>query len=96
MNKYEAMFVISPDLTEETRKNLFNQINEIIQKYNGKVATANIWAEKRKLTFKMKKHLEGSYYLVNFNADPNGIAEMRHLYNLNENILRVLIINVDR
>ena len=96
MNKYEAMFVINPDLTEETKKNLFNQINEIIQKHNGKVAAANIWAEKRKLTFKMKKHLEGSYYLVNFNADPQEITAIRHLYNLNENILRVLITNIEK
>jgi small subunit ribosomal protein S6 len=96
MNKYEAMFVIKPDLTDEAKKNLFNQINEVIQKHNGKVASANIWAEKKKLTFKMKKCLEGSYYLVNFNADPKDIAEIRHLYNLNENILRVLISNIEK
>ena len=96
MNKYEAMFVIKPDLTDEARKNLFNQINEVIQKHNGKVAAANIWAEKRKLTFRMKKCLEGSYYLVNFNIDPKEIAEIRHLYNLNENILRVLVTNIEK
>lgn len=96
MNKYEAMFVIKPDLAEEAKKNLFNQISEVMQKHSGKISTANIWAEKRKLTFKMKKYLEGSYYLVNFSADPKDIAEMRHLYNLNENILRVLITNIEK
>lgn len=96
MNKYEAMFVIKPDLTDETKKNLFNQISEVMQKHSGKVASANIWAEKRKLTFKMKKYLEGSYYLVNFSIDPKEISEIRHLYNLNENILRVLITNTEK
>ncbi len=96
MNKYEAMFVIKPDLTDETKKNLFNQINEVIQKHNGKVISANIWAEKRKLTFKIKKYLEGSYYLVDFNVEAKEIAEIRHLYNLNENILRALITNIEK
>lgn len=96
MNKYEVMFVIKPDLTDETKKTLFNQINEVIQKHNGKVSAANIWTEKRKLTFKIKKYLEGSYYLVNFNAEAKEIAEIRHLYNLNENILRTLITRVEK
>jgi len=96
MNKYEAMFVVKPDLTDENKKNLFDQIGEVIQKHSGKVASANIWAEKRKLTFKMKKCLEGSFYLVNFSIDPKEISEIRHLYNLNENILRVLITNTEK
>lgn len=96
MNKYEAMFVIKPDLTDEAKKTLFNQINEVIQKHNGKVAAASIWAEKRKLTFKIKKCLEASYYLVNFDVEPKEVTEIRHLYNLNENILRVLITNMEK
>jgi small subunit ribosomal protein S6 len=96
MNKYEAMFVIKPDLTDEAKKNLFNQINEVIQKHNGNVVSANIWAEKRKLTFKIKKYLEGSYYLVNFNVEAKEVAEIRNLYNLNENILRALITNIEK
>ena len=96
MNKYEAMFVIKPDLTDEAKKNLFNQINDIIQKHNGKVSSANIWAEKRKLTFKIKKYLEASYYLVNFDAEAKEVAEIRHLYNLNEDVLRVLITRIEK
>ncbi len=96
MNKYEAMFVIKPDLTEEAKKNLFSQINDVIQKHSGKVVSENIWAEKRKLTFKIKRYLEANYYLVNFNTEPNEISEIRHLYNLNENILRVLITNTEK
>jgi len=95
MNKYEAMFIVRPDLAEEERKNLFNQIEDAVNKSNGNVSSANIWSEKRKMYFTIKKYPEGVYYLVNFNIEGAAIAKIRHAYNLNENILRVLIIRVD-
>lgn len=91
MNKYEAMFIIKPDLSEEQRKNLFSQINEAVSKNNGSVTSASVWSEKRKLYFPIKKYQEGFYYLVNFSLPPFAIKEIRHAYKLNEDILRVLI-----
>lgn len=94
MNQYEAMFIMKPDLSEEERKTLFAQMAELIAKYKGEVTAASVWAEKRKLFFPLKKQKEGLYYLMNFLLPGGGIAELRHAYTLNENILRVLITRV--
>jgi small subunit ribosomal protein S6 len=94
MKKYEAMFIIKPDLSEDERKNLFQQISDAVAKNNGNISSANIWSEKRKLLFPLKKCREGVYYLMNFNLEPAAITKIRHAYNLNENILRALIIKV--
>lgn len=91
MRKYEAMFIVRPDLTEEEKKNLFSQINDTVTKNNGTPTQASVWAEKRKLFFPLKKYREGVYYLMNFNVAPEQIIKIRHAYQLNENILRVLI-----
>jgi small subunit ribosomal protein S6 len=91
MKKYEAMFIIRPDLSEEEKKALFNQISEEVIKNNGNVLQANIWSERRKLYFTIKKYREGLYYLMNFNVLPEAVAKIRHAYKLNESILRVLI-----
>ncbi|MBI4972369.1 MAG: 30S ribosomal protein S6 [Candidatus Omnitrophica bacterium] len=96
MNKYEAMFIIRPDLSEEDKENLFTQIKDTITKNNGNILNADIWAEKRKLYFAIKRCREGIYYLVNFTASPQAISQIRHAYKLNENILRVLITRVER
>lgn len=95
MNKYEAMFIIKPDLTEEERTTLFNQIGESVSKNKGKISQAAVWAEKKKLYFTIKKSHEGLYYLMNFELPPLAIQDIRHIYNLNENILRVLITRLD-
>lgn len=91
MNKYEGMFILKPDLTEEERKVIFAHIAEAITKNNGQVAEAAVWAEKKKLCFPIKKQQEGLYYLVNFSAPPASIKDVKQAYTLNENILRVLI-----
>lgn len=91
MNKYEAMFIVKPDLPDADKKTLFNQIAEAITKNNGSVSSANIWSEKKKLYFPIKKHQEGVYYLVNFTAPAAAVEKIRHAYTLNENVLRVLI-----
>lgn len=91
MNKYEGMFIVKPDLSEDEKKSLFAQIAEVIQKNNGKVTSANIWAEKRPLAYSIKKHREGTYYLMDFSSPPEAIGEIRYAFKLNEQILRVLI-----
>ena len=95
MNKYEAMFIIKPDLSEEEKKSLFNQIGETITKNNGIVNEASVWAERRKLYFSLKRNTEGLYYLVKFLSDPSAIKDLKHNYKLNENILRSMISKIE-
>ncbi|HTZ11906.1 MAG TPA: 30S ribosomal protein S6 [Candidatus Margulisiibacteriota bacterium] len=91
MNKYEAMFIVKSDLPEEERKTLFNQIGEAVTKHKGEISNAAVWAEKKRLHFPLKKQQEGLYYLMDFMLAPAAVSELRQVYKLNENILRVLI-----
>jgi small subunit ribosomal protein S6 len=95
MNKYEAMFIVKSGLPEEERKNLFNQVGDAITKRDGTVLSGAVWAEKKKLLFRIKKQLDGLYYLVIFNAPGSAVQDINQAYKLNENILRVLITRVE-
>ena len=96
MNKYEAMVIVKPGLPEEEKKVTFNQIQDAITKNNGKVQEVSVWAEKRKLFFPIKKHLEGLYYLVSFSLPPQAVKEINRSFKLNENILRILVTRVEQ
>jgi small subunit ribosomal protein S6 len=95
MIKYEAMFIVKPDLPEEEKKTLFNQLHDTVAKHNGKVSAGSVWSERKKLFFPIKKYREGVYYLLNFSLNPLSVKDIRQAYALNENILRVLITNVN-
>lgn len=98
MHKYEAMFILRPDMNESERASMFNQIKETLEKFKVKIESADIWSEKRKLYFdislkgKAIKFKEGLYYLVNFDAPPLEIERITAAFRLNESILRFMIL----
>jgi len=95
MKKYEALFIIKPDLSEDEKKILFNQISDAVAKNNGNVSEGSVWPEKRKLYFPIKRYREGVYYFLQFTTEPKSITDINHAYKLNENILRVLITKLE-
>jgi small subunit ribosomal protein S6 len=95
VNKYEAMVIIKPDLSDEDKKVLFKQIDDAIIKNSGQISQSGVWAERRKLYFPIKKFMEGIYYLAAFTSPAAAIKEVRNTYKLNENILRVLFTRMD-
>ena len=95
MNKYEAMVIVKPDLSDEDKKTLFKQIDDAVVKNSGQITQSGVWAEKRKFCFPINKFLEGIYYLVAFTAPSEAVKEIRNIYKLNENILRVLFTRMD-
>lgn len=91
MNKYEAMVIIRPELSEEDRKDVCAQLTDTVAANKGTVVQAAVWSERKKLHFPIKKHSEGVYYLINFTAEPGAIVKLEQAYKLNDNVLRCLI-----
>ena len=97
MHKYEAMFILRPDMNESERASMFGQIKETFEKFSGQINNADIWSEKRKLYFditlksKAIKFKDGLYYLVVFDAPPLEIKKISAAFRLNESILRFMI-----
>ncbi len=99
--KYEAMFIIKPDLKDEEKSAVMKGIKEQVAKHQGSVTSDQIWAERRKLAYDLfpiggqMRFKEGMYYLVNFESDSLSIAALKAIYNLNENVLRYMILKLD-
>ncbi|MDD5020458.1 MAG: 30S ribosomal protein S6 [Candidatus Omnitrophica bacterium] len=101
MKKYEAMFIIKPDLKEEDKTAVLKSIKDLVGKHHGVVTQDQIWAERRKLAYDLFpvgggiRYKEGLYYLVNFDVDPSAITLLKSVYGLNESILRYLILRLE-
>jgi small subunit ribosomal protein S6 len=98
MRRYEAMFIVKPDLNDEAKSAVMMGIKEQIAKRQGTVENDQIWSERRKLAYDLSpaggqaRYKEGMYYLVNFQGPPSLIADLKSSYRLNENVLRFLIL----
>ncbi len=90
MGLYEGLFIVRPDLNEETQKAVFTKIEEPITRQGGTVETAQEWG-RRTLAYPIRKKREGVYYLVRFQLDSKTVPTLRRDYSLNEAILSSLI-----
>ena len=95
VRKYELVVIVDARLANEEKESILNGVKEAIAKAGGKVTNSEVWLEKHKFTFLIKKCAEGTYYLVNFEAEAAVIEEIRTSLKLNDKILRFLIIKVE-
>lgn len=91
MKKYEGMFIIKPDLEKDSKKKVIEFISGAITKEGGEVKDQSEWGKNR-LAYKIKRCNEGLYILAHFNLPVENIGKVEKAYNLNEDILKSMII----
>jgi small subunit ribosomal protein S6 len=84
------MFIIDVTGGEETTAAVVAKFKTLIEA-NGTIDTYSEWG-KRRLAYPINDLTEGYYVLVTFKSEPGFIAELQRLFNINENIMRSLII----
>ena len=93
MNKYELVYIITPDIDEEARKVVHTRVQDLIAQNGGEVTKVDDWG-KRRLAYVIDYKTEGWYVLVNFNAEGEVPREIeRNLGNMDA-VLRYQIIRV--
>lgn len=90
MRKYEVMYIIRPDVEQETVQAIVDKFNGIIG--NGGEVTKTDVMGKRRLAYEINKFRDGYYVLVNFNASPEVVAELDRVMKITDEIIRYLIV----
>ncbi len=92
MNKYELMYIVDAHSPQTTKEDIAKQIVDTAAKSEVKVINSQLWLEKHKMSFPINKIWEGTYYLLNLEAQSSAINKMQGLLRLNEQVLRFLTI----
>lgn len=90
IGSYETMFIVNPQLSEDDTKAIVEKFTALMAE-NGEIEQVNEWG-KRRLAYPINDLMEGYYVLVNHKADTQFIKELTRLFNINENIMRSMII----
>jgi small subunit ribosomal protein S6 len=94
MNKYELVYIITPDVDEEGRKALNERVNELIARNGGEVTKVEDWG-KRRLAYAIDYKTEGWYVLVTLKAPAELPREVqRNLRNM-DSIIRYLVVKLE-
>ena len=88
--KYETLFIINPNSSEEDTAALVGKFKAIIES-QGTVESVDEWG-KRRLAYEIDDMNEGYYVLINFESDKDLPAELDRVFHITEGIMRSLIV----
>ena len=91
MQKYEALYIIKPDVDEEARAALIQKFAAIVTDNGGEIVNIDEWG-KRKLAYAIDYITEGYYVLMNFDAKPELPAELERNFRISEFIMRYMVV----
>ncbi len=94
MNKYEMMFIVKTVSDEATVKATIDNLKSVITSMKGEITEEKDMGQK-KLAYPIKKEITGFYYVINFNANNEIVAELDRKAKIDENVIRHMIINLD-
>ena len=91
MNKYEAMYIVTPEMEDEAIKGVIEKFSGIITANGGEIEKTDEWGRK-KLAYPIDYKTEGYYVLVNFAAAPELPSELERNFRNDESILRYMVV----
>ena len=93
INSYETLFIVDVTNGEEATKATVAKFTDIIAK-NAEIVEVADWG-KRRLAYPINDMPEGYYTVVTFKAEPAFPAELERLFNIDETVLRSLVLKLE-
>ena len=95
MRLYEGMFIISDTVAGSDWEAAVKHVEDLLKNRGAEILKSEKW-EERKFAYKLKGHKRGTYLLVYFNAPTDSISLIKRDFELSDNVLRTLIVRVDK
>ena len=93
LNSYESLFIVDLTNGEEAAKATVNKFTSLIAE-NGEIVDIADWG-KRRLAYPINDMNDGYFTVVTFKADGSFPAELERLYNIDENVMRSIVIRLE-
>ena len=95
MNSYETVFILTPVLSEDQAKEAVQKFESEIKTWGGKIKHSESWGL-RKMAYPIQKKSTGFYFLTQFEADSQVIADFELMLKRDERVMRFLTIKMDK
>ena len=87
MNKYEIMFIVKADVSEEDEKNTVKAFEKVLTDMGAKIINSKDLGQK-KLAYEIKKQVRGYYHLLNVECDSKAVKEFDRKALIDDKILK--------
>ena len=91
---YEGLFLFDSNRYARDPSGVPGSVDETIKEAGGEMLASRLWAE-QKLAYPINGHRKGTYWLTYFRLDTDKLVGINRQFQLNEAILRNLVLSVD-
>jgi len=95
LNHYEAVFILTPVLSDVQMKEAVDKFKAVITDNGGTITNEENWGM-RKLAYPIQKKSTGFYAFLEFEADPTSIDKLEVNFRRDERVLRFLTFKQDK
>ena len=92
---YETTFIVNAGLDDPQIDVIIDKVTELIVKHGGEIMELAKWGRKR-FAYPIKKKNNGFYVLCEFTSSGDIVARLERHFQLDESIIRFLIIALDK
>ena len=93
INSYECLFIVDTRAGDDVVKAKVEKFTKKIAA-NAEFVDVNEWG-KRRLAYPINDNPEGYYVVVTFKSEPAFISEIERRFNIDETIMRYLVVKLD-
>ena len=90
MAKYEMLYLINNELTDEAKDAKIAKYEEIVKSMGGNVVSTDKWGTK-KTAYPINYKTEAYYVLMTFEADGKVVEELKRVAGIDADVVRRLI-----
>jgi small subunit ribosomal protein S6 len=94
INVYEGMFIFDSGRYGRDPEGVSGAISKMIEEVGGEVLVSRLW-EERRLAYPLNGQKKGTYWLTYFRVEGQQLPKITRQGELNDNILRSLLLKVD-
>ncbi len=94
LHDYEMVFIISPDIADESLETAIGSVSNFITSQGGVIGEMEQWG-KRRLAYPINHVIEGHYVLAKFQMPPEAGKELEANLQISRDVLRHLLIEKD-
>ena len=95
MNKYETVFILTPDLSDAQMKEAVDKFKKVLTDNQATIVNEEEWGL-RKLAYPIQKKTTGFYNLLEFDAEPTVVAKLETAFRRDEKVIRFLTFRLDK
>ena len=95
IKQYETVFIATPVLSDAQMKEAVAKYTDFIKNNGGEIVYEEDWGLKQ-LAYPIQHKTSGFYYLIEFKAEPEFVANLEIQYKRDERILRFLTVALDK